>query len=522
MAFMNREASIQFLKQNDIVWDMIVIGGGATGLGVALDATLRGYKTLLLEQSDFTKGTSSRSTKLVHGGVRYLAQGNIKLVLEALYERGLLLKNAPHLVSNQSFIIPFYSWFEGMKYFVGLKLYDLLAGKLSFGKSAFVSKNDTIESLPTIHSKGLKGGILYHDGQFDDARLGINLAQSCAYNGAHVLNYLKVIGLSKDNEGQLDGVEAIDLESEIHYHFKSKVVINATGVFVDQLLSMDEPAKQPIVRASQGTHIVLDKSFLPSSSALMIPKTSDGRVLFALPWHDKVIVGTTDTLVENETLEPRALKEEVDFILNTFGEYIDKKPQKSDILSVFSGLRPLARPEKEGKKTKEMSRSHKLMVSDSGLVTITGGKWTTYRKMAEDTVDLAIKTGGLEQAKCKTKAFQIHGYRKETRTDSLHYYGSDADKILELIVLEPELSATLHPNYSFTKAEVVWAVRNEMARKVEDVLARRLRLLFIDSKAAISIAREVAEIMAKELGKNEEWREFEIKEFKNLAGFYLQ
>jgi glycerol-3-phosphate dehydrogenase len=518
---MNREASIQYLRQNDIVWDVIVIGGGATGLGVALDATLRGYKTLLLEQADFTKGTSSRSTKLVHGGVRYLAQGNIRLVLEALYERGLLLKNAPHLVSNQSFIIPFFSWLEGVKYFVGLRLYDLLAGKLSFGKSLFVDKKEVIESLPTISSKDLKGGILYHDGQFDDARLGINLAQSCVDNGAHVLNYFKVIGLSKVKEGQLNGVEAKDLETERHYHLKAKTVINATGVFVDQLLSMDEPGKRPTVRASQGTHLVLDKSFLPSSVALMIPKTSDGRVLFALPWHDKVLVGTTDTLVETETLEPIALKEEVDFILNTFGEYLGKKPNKSDVLSVFSGLRPLARPEKEGKKTKEISRSHKLMVSDSGLVTITGGKWTTYRKMAEDTVDIAIKTGGLEQSTCKTKTFQIHGYRLGTRTDSLHYYGSDADKILELIVLEPELSTLLHPNYSFTKAEVVWVVRNEMARKVEDVLARRLRLLFVDAKAAISIASEVAEIMAKELGKNEEWVKSEIEEFNNLANSYV-
>jgi len=518
---MNREASKHYLQQNDIVWDIIVIGGGATGLGVALDSTLRGYKTILLEQSDFTKGTSSRSTKLVHGGVRYLAQGNIKLVLEALYERGLLLKNAPHLVSNQSFIIPFFSWLEGVKYFVGLALYDLLAGKLSFGKSLFVNKKEVIESLPTISSKDLKGGILYHDGQFDDARLGINLAQSCVDNGAHVLNYLKVIGLSKDDEGQLNGVEAKDLETERHYHLKAKTVINATGVFVDQLLSMDEPGKRPTVRASQGTHIVLDKSFLPSSAALMIPKTSDGRVLFALPWHDKVLVGTTDTLVETETLEPRALKEEVDFILNTFGEYLGNKPTKSDVLSVFSGLRPLARPEKEGKKTKEISRSHKLMVSDSGLVTITGGKWTTYRKMAEVTVDLAIKTGGLEQKTCKTREFQIHGYRLRTQTDSLHYYGSDADKILELMVLEPELSMRLHPDYLFTKAEVVWAVRNEMARKVEDVLARRLRLLFVDAKAAISIASKVAEIMAKELSKNEEWVKSETEEFKNLASSYV-
>ncbi|MFV5683991.1 FAD-dependent oxidoreductase [Flavobacterium sp. GB2R13] len=521
---MNRDTSIDFLNQHNTIWDVIIIGGGATGLGIALDAVLRGYKTLLLEQSDFTKGTSSRSTKLVHGGVRYLAKGNIRLVFEALHERGLLFKNAPHLTQNQSFIIPSFSIFGGYFYTLGLKIYDLMAGRLSLGNSAFINAQQVQEYLPRIKSKHLKNGTLYHDGQFDDARFGINLAQTSVENGAHLLNYMPVTGLGKNKNGKINQVQATDLETGKLYSLKTKTVINATGVFADAILGMDDVKKKPIIMASQGTHLVLDRSFLPTHYALIIPKTSDGRVLFAIPWYNKVVVGTTDTVIDLESLEPRALKTEVDFIVSTLNQYLVKTVTRADVLSVFSGLRPLARPQKKHQKTKEISRSHKIIVSKSGLVSIIGGKWTTYRRMAEDTLDRVIKKGNLKPSKCSTKDFKIHGYTlNQDLTDPLHQYGSDAEGIRELALENPKWVEKLHHDYPFIKAEVIWAVRHEMARKVEDVLARRLRILFLDARAALQMAPETAQLLATEREKPNSWVQEQIKDFEVLAkGYWLE
>lgn len=521
---MNRDTSIAWLNQNTTTWDVIIIGGGATGLGIALDAALRGYKTLLLEQADFTKGTSSRSTKLVHGGVRYLAQGNIRLVFEALHERGLLFKNAPHLTQNLSFIIPSYQVWGGYFYTLGLKIYDLLAGRLSLGNSSFICAKEVHEHLPTLQTKHLKNGTMYHDGQFDDARLGINLAQTSVENGAHLLNYMQVTGFGKDEKGQIHQVQATDLETGKKYSLNTKTVINATGVFADSILNMDEQEKKPIIMASQGTHLVFDSQFFPVDYALMIPKTSDGRVLFAIPWYNKVVVGTTDTMVKQESLEPRPLQQEVDFILNNLNQYLQKPVTKADVLSVFSGLRPLARPEKEQLKSKEISRSHKIMVSKSGLLTIIGGKWTTYRRMAEDTLDQLIQTGKLAPAPCRTSHFKIHGYTLNTDANNpLHRYGTDAEGILKLAEENPAWGEKLHPDYPFIKAEVIWAVRHEMARKVEDILARRLRILFLDARAALAMAPEVAQLMAAERGKNDSWIQEEISSFEVLArGYWLE
>lgn len=519
---MNRSTSINTLENNSEIWDLIIIGGGATGLGAALDAALRGYKTLLLEQSDFTKGTSSRSTKLVHGGVRYLAQGNLKLVLEALHERGLLLQNAPHLTYNQSFIIPSFSWWDSLKYGIGLKLYDLLSGKLSLGKSSWIGPQEAKTQLANLSGTDLKAGIVYHDGQFDDARLGINLAQSASEQGATVVNYMKVINLHQTQAGKVDGVEAIDLETGKTYALKAKVVVNATGIFVDQILSMDKPTHTPLVRVSQGAHIVLDHSFLPTRAALMIPKTDDGRVLFAIPWHGKVLVGTTDLPVDEASLEPRALEEEIDFILNTFGKYVEHKPTRKDILSVFAGLRPLVQPSQKGAKTKEISRNHKLIVADSDLITITGGKWTTYRKMAQDVVDKAIEVGHLNPEPCKTQHFKIHGAAlPQEPLDRMSIYGTDIIPIRALMDEAPEMKEKLHPQYDFIKAEIVWMVRQEMARTVEDVLARRLRILFLDAQAAIDMASPVAATMAKELQKDDIWIAQQIELFNAVAKGYL-
>lgn len=501
-------------------WDVIIIGGGATGLGVAVDSATRGYRTLLLEQSDFAKGTSSRSTKLVHGGVRYLAQGDIALVYEALHERGLLLKNAPHLVKDQEFIIPIYSWFSKYKYLVGLKFYDLLAGKSGFGKSTFLKKSKVLEAIPGLKETGLIGGVRYSDGQFDDARLALNLAQTAADNGGVILNYMKVTSLKKNGD-RTSGVEVEDVESGKSYALNAKTIVNATGVFVDEILKMDKPSGQPLVRPSQGAHIVLDPSFLKGNAALMIPKTTDGRVLFAVPWHGKVLVGTTDTPLNAHSIEPVALDEEVDFILATAGQYLTKTPTKTDVLSVFAGLRPLAAPGKDTNSTKEISRSHKLIVSKSGLITITGGKWTTYRKMAMDVLDKAIEIAQLPAKSCVTQDVRIHGFQQERSLDHFAIYGSDAEGIGKLSKDNPELAMPLHQDYRFLKAEIVWMVRNEMARTIEDVLARRMRVLFLDAKAAIILAPSVAKLMANELGKPKSWIDDQLNEFNKLAKAYL-
>ena len=513
---------IRSLDDPDKTWDIIVVGGGATGLGIAVDAASRGYQTLLLEQTDFAKGTSSRSTKLVHGGVRYLAQGNIGLVREALRERGRLLKNAPHLVRNLSFIIPNYHWWEGMYYSIGLAFYDLLAGKWSFGRTKHISKQATLERLPGVEPKRLYGGVIYHDGQFDDSRLAINLAQTGMEQGATVLNYFKVTGLEKGGDQKLSGVIAEDVETGKTYHLKAKVIINATGIFVDDLLQMDSPGKKPFVRPSQGVHLVFDRSFMPSHDALMIPKTDDGRVLFAVPWHDKLVVGTTDTPLEEHSTEPVALEQEIEFILNNAARYLAKAPDRKDVLSVFAGLRPLAAPQDESSKTKEISRGHKIIVSESGLITVTGGKWTTYRKMAEDTVDKAMETAGLNPALCRTQNLPIHGSRNNMDwEDHLYVYGSDREKLLALADENKAWAEKLHPKYEYRRAEVIWAVRYEMARTVEDVLARRVRLLFLDANAAIEAARLTARLMATELGKDELWQNEQINTFTALAGKYL-
>jgi glycerol-3-phosphate dehydrogenase len=502
-------------------WDVIVIGGGASGIGIAVDSISRGYKTLLLEQLDFAKGTSSRSTKLVHGGVRYLAQGNIDLVREALFERGLLRQNAPHLVKNQSFIIPAYRLWDILLYSVGLKTYDFLAGKLSFGPSGFVSKKETIRRIPTVKQKKLKGGILYHDGQFDDARLAINLVQTAIEKGATVLNYFKVTNLLKDSSGKINGVVAKDAESGESYNFQAKAVINATGVFADTILKMDDAQAEDMIRSSQGVHLILDKSFLDGNDAIMIPKTDDGRVLFLVPWHDKLIVGTTDTLLEEHKLEPIALEEEIEFILSTCNKYLSKKVSRSDVLSIFAGLRPLAAPKSGSEKTKEISRSHKIIVTSSGLINIIGGKWTTYRRMAEDTINKAIALGKLPKVKSPTKRLFIHGSDNSQEADShLYLYGSDQKGIMDLIKENPIWGEKIHPDLPYLKAEIVWAVKNEMARTLEDVLARRVRILFLDARKAIEVAPEVVKIIAKELNKDEQWQDKQVSEFIKIAQQY--
>jgi glycerol-3-phosphate dehydrogenase len=516
---MRREEMTARLRE-DKIWDIIITGGGATGLGIAIDAAARGYSTLLLEKYDFAKGTSSRSTKLVHGGVRYLAQGNIKLVREALRERGLLLKNAPHLTRKLAFIVPSYHWWEKWYYGTGLKLYDLLSGKLGIGKTEILSAPTVLQRLPVAEKKGLSGGIGYFDGQFDDARLAINMAQTAVEQGAVVINYMSVTGLLKDQKN-IRGVEAMDMLDQHIYQLKAKVVINATGVFVDDVLRMEDAGSPGMVAPSQGVHIVLDKKFFPSDTALMIPRTADGRVLFAVPWHNRVVVGTTDTPVDQILAEPLPFREEISFIIYHFNKYLTSDIRESDIRSIFTGLRPLVKSSNTGN-TSILSRDHTIVVSTGGLVTITGGKWTTYRKMAKDAVDNAAFVAKLEIRTCTTDKLRIHGWVETAdEADSLYGYGSDADHIKKLAADDPSLAEKLHPDFPYILAEVVWAIREEMAMTVEDVLARRLRLLFLDTRIAMEVAPAVARLMAGEMGKDPQWEKNEVEKFMQTAQGYL-
>ncbi len=519
----SREQQIQKLEEA-ISWDFIIIGGGASGLGIAVDAASRGFKTVLFEGNDFAKGTSSKSTKLAHGGVRYLAQGNIDLVTEALEERGILAKNAKHLFKNLSFIIPNYKWWQGYYYVIGLKIYDLLSKKLSLGKSELINKTKTLSLLPNLKKEQLSSGVIYRDGQFDDSRLAINLAQTAIEQGATVLNYFKVINIMSDTNGKNERVTVADRETDKVYDIKSKCIINATGIFTDKILKINDPTHKKTVIPSRGIHLVLDKSFLNSDYAIMIPKTSDGRVLFIIPWHEKVLVGTTDTPIRKKTLDPVATKAEINFILKNVKLYLKKVPKKRDILSIFAGLRPLAAPKEDDTKTKEVSRSHKIIVSDSSLISIVGGKWTTYRKMAEDVVDKSIQIHQYLRVKSKTKHLHIHGNILKasiTKEDYLSVYGSDAEDLKKLEESNILYSQKIHVNFNFTVAQIIWAIRHEMARSVEDVLARRTRLLFLDARAAIVSSAFVAKIMADELKRDKNWIEEQDAKFKKVAISYV-
>lgn len=516
---MNRE---QYLKQAQAqsAFDILIIGGGATGVGAAIDAASRGHSVLLLEGSDFGKGTSSRSTKLVHGGVRYLQKGDIPLVMDALKERGIMRQNAPHLVSDLAFVVPNYTWWEAPFYGVGMKVYDALAGRYGFGKSTLLSSEETIERIPTIATEGLRGGVQYYDGQFDDARMLVNMVQTAADQGAILLNYCRVTGLLKDHDGFVNGVEAVDQETSQALTFKAEVVINCTGPFTDEVRSLDDPAAKPVIAPSTGVHIVLSAEFLPRGTAIMVPRTTDGRVLFAIPWHHCVVVGTTDTPVSEVSLEPRPTAEEVDFILENARQYLEKPPQKSDVLSVFSGIRPLVQAA-GADSTAQLSRDHTILVSKSGLVSIAGGKWTTYRHMAEDVIDRAQTLGGLEQNDCVTKGLNIHGYHQHAdQFAELAHYGSDALDIRKLLT-EPGNDELLHPELPLKVGEVRWFAREEMARTVDDVLSRRSRCLLFHARAARESARRVAQILAEELKRDKVWEEEQCRAFHDLSQNYL-
>jgi glycerol-3-phosphate dehydrogenase len=518
---MNREEMLGRISDRTEPWDMLVIGGGATGVGIAVDAASRGYDILLLEQSDFGKGTSSRSTKLIHGGVRYLQQGNVALVMEALRERGILRNNAPHLVHDLAFIVPNYDWWEAPFYGIGLKVYDLLAGRYGFGPSRTLSKDETLKRIPNIERDGLRGGIVYYDGQFDDARLLINLARTASHQGAALLNYARVIALTKDSGGFLNGVIFEDIEAGVEHKLKSKVVINATGPFTDYIRQMDDPDALPMISPSQGIHLVFDQSFLPGESAIMVPHTRDGRVMFAIPYLGATLVGTTDTPIFETELEPRPMADEIDFVLETAGAYLEKDPTRDDILSVFTGIRPLIKANNKTN-TAELSREHIIHISNSGLLTIAGGKWTTYRLMAKLCVNYALSLAGLEPRPCETKMLNIHGYHKTPeKFKEYTFYGSDAPAIQDIMRSDPKYKEKLHPALRARVGEVIWAVRYEAALTVDDFLARRTRSLQLNARAAREMAPRVASLMAKELGRDDKWEREQIESFHKISENYL-
>jgi glycerol-3-phosphate dehydrogenase len=514
---MTRPEMMDRLRGHSTEWDIIVVGGGATGVGVAIDAASRGYDTLLLERSDFGKGTSSRSTKLVHGGVRYLERGNITLVMEALRERGILRQNAPHLVTDLAFIVPSYDWWEAPFYGLGLKLYNILSGKYGFGPSTLLSREETLKRLPTIKQEGLRSGIIYYDGQFDDARLLINMVATAAQHGATLLNYCPVTALTKGADGFVNGVCARDKETGDEFQLAAKVVVNATGPFADNLRRLAEPTVSAMIAPSQGIHLVFNRSFLPGDSAIMVPHTSDDRVLFAIPWHGHTLVGTTDTPIPEAVADPSPMPEEIEFILNTAGQYLHKPPRRADVLSVFTGIRPLVRAA-HADNTAMLSRDHTIHIDESGLLSIAGGKWTTYRNMAEDCVNRAALLGKLPERECTTTRVKIHGFHPEApQFGSLRVYGSDAAAIQDLMRGTPELAERLAADLPYVGAEVVWAVRQEMARTVEDVLSRRTRALFLNVKAALEAAPKVASLMARELVQDANWERKQMAEFHKTA-----
>ncbi len=518
---MNREQSLAQLQAQK-KFDVLIIGGGATGLGAAVEAASRGYTTALVEAHDFAKGTSSRSTKLVHGGVRYLAQGNIGLVREALRERGLLRQNAPHLVHGLEFVVPAFDWWAGPYYGIGLKIYDVLAGKLNLGTSKLISRDEALARIPTLEPSGLQGGVVYYDGQFDDARLAITLARTANDLGAVLLNHAPVQSLLHEN-ARVVGVVVQDSETGQALEVQAKVVINATGVFADRIRKMDDAESRPMLSPSQGVHLVLPKEFLPGNTALMVPRTDDGRVLFVVPWHDRAVVGTTDTAVANEEFEPKPQEQEINFLLEHAARYLSKDPSNQDVLATYTGLRPLVKNDAETG-TAALSRDHNISISQKGLVTIVGGKWTTYRKMGQDVIDKATNVGDLEIKESRTANLRLRGANEteiknqtnneNSKENPLAIYGTDAKEIQNLMQTQPELAATLHPRLPYNKAQIVYAARFEMARTLEDVLSRRTRALLLDARASLEAAPETARLMAQELGRGATWEETQFNEYR--------
>lgn len=523
---MTREQMLANLEETTRIWDVIVIGGGATGLGTALEAASRGYQTLLVEAADFANGTSSRSTKLIHGGVRYLRQGKLSMVRQSLRERGRLLRNAPSIVHPLNFVIPSYRIGRRWYFYAGLKAYDMLAGKLNLEPARLLNARQTSELLPTLNNHQLRGGVMYGDGQFDDAALAMALATTAVEQGATLLNYTPVVRLLKRGD-KLTGLVAHDLEGQREFEVQGKVIVNATGVFAESILQLDrgpadQGAMQPKITPSQGTHVVVSRAFLPTDRAIMIPDTDDGRVLFAIPWLNHTLIGTTDMAVDKIELDPQPQISEVDYLLEHVGRYLTKSPQRQDVLSTFAGLRPLVA--QAGKSTSQLSREHLIDLSPSGLISVIGGKWTTYRQMGEEIVDLAAKLAELPRRVSVTATLALDGPSKaksslSSAPASLGENGH-ASASATAHPADGHKNIAMHPELALTECEIDEAVSHQWARTVDDVLARRSRALFLNASAALSVAPRVARRMAMLLGRDRAWEEAQLASFERLAAGY--
>lgn len=504
---MLRDPALARLKEG-APWDLVIIGGGAAGLGCALGAALRGFKTLLLERADFAGGTSSRSSKMIHGGVRYLKQGNLPMVRLALREREHLLRTVPSLVTEQELIIPVYQYRDAALYGLGMRLYGVLARRRTTGR--FLDATTVAAELPGINRRGLKGGVVYSDGIFDDARFAVTLAYAAAKAGATVLNYAPVLALVKDAKGCLAAVKLRDLENKRDYEVACRYVINAAGTFADGVRALAEPEAQPLQTISQGSHLVLPRSFLGGDTltkGMMIPRTDDGRVLFCLPWHDRLLVGTTEVRVDQVDPNPRPRPEEVDFILHACSSYLANQPQRADILSVFAGQRALPGRAPQGH-TKDMSREHRLDLSPSGLISILGGKWTTYRVTAAEALD-RVAAGLDRAAPAEDDTHVLERAARELEQHLQNLYAEDAHH-----------RETIHPRLPYTRGDVVRAVRYEMARTLNDVLTTRTRSVLLDRRGALECAPALARLMADQLNYDGRWVQQQVRAFQHYADTY--
>lgn len=491
------------------ITDLLVIGGGATGLGVALDSVARGYSTVLLEARDFAQGTSSTSTNLVHGGVRYLRQGNIGLVRSALRERGILARNAPHLVGEVRLLLPAYTWWEKPFYGIGLRLYDLIAGSRRFSSARVLNAKAAAELVPGLRREHLRGGVAFSDGRFNDARLAMCLAKTAHAGGAVVVNHAPVTALLKE-DGKVCGAVFTDLESGREHKIRARVVINATGVLTDYIRRMDEPGVKDLLVASQGTHLVLPQRLLGGSAGILVPRTRDGRVCFMLPWEGCTLVGTTDTPVPSVSVESTPSQEEIDFLMESAAEYLAVPPSRADVLSVFSGLRPLVKGSTD--KTSALSRDHTLEVSGAGLVTVAGGKWTTYRHMAETAVDRAAAVGGLPKRPCVTEQLSLEG--AETAGGRWAQFGVPDTVASDY---ERRFPGTLHPDLPYSMAIVGYVIEEEMPNTLDDVLSRRLRAVRLNAKAALEAAPTVADLMGGIQKRDQSWITDQLSRFARVA-----
>ncbi len=509
------------MKNINSYFDIVVIGGGATGCGVALDASSRGFKTLLLEKKDFASGTSGRSTKLLHGGVRYLEsaiknldKNQYNLVKNSLHERYILLKNAPHLCHKTTLLTPIYKWTDVPYIFAGLTIYDLLAGKMSIGRSSFISRQKTLEEFPLIKQDALKGCIKYYDGQFNDMRMNITVAKTAQHYGASILNYSEVTEIIKEN-GKIKGVVFLDKIKKEKKEILCTALINATGVFSDNIRKMDNPDCANIMQISSGIHIVIDKKYAPKNGGVLIPKTDDGRVLFMLPWENSCIVGTTD---EPHPLSdyPSAKESEIKYLINHINRYFDVKITTNDIKSIWAGLRPLVKDSYTHSSTASIVRDHYIELSNSGLITITGGKWTSFRKMAEDTIDKAISIFQLRpKRQCITKNIKYYGsngfnmfYKYQFMEHKgldydiskylLRNYGIKAQTIAKM-AQNKDFGERLINNMPYIKAEVVYSIKNEYAKKPLDFIIRRTAIAQTNMGLAKNILDKIIEIFAEEL-----------------------